>query len=304
MELRQLRYFVALAEELHYGAAAKRLRISKPTLSQQIAVLERSLGAQLLDRRRSGVLLTAAGDVLLDQARSVLAQCDRIRLSVSTAASARSSLDLRVVHGLETVLEPQLLALQREDDLRVNLVLAGGVDAEEAVASGRADAAVVWVFSGTHTTLHVEPLGASAVWLAVPAEHRFAALEVVPVEKLRDEPITLFPRRLSPGVWDAFARHLLPQGAAPGQLLEELMALAPMSGMLDAVARGRAVAPFVKAVGEALSPEGVVFRPLDPPLECPIQLLTREPARRDLSRVATLLGEPARLGAALTSLES
>ncbi|MEU5182273.1 LysR substrate-binding domain-containing protein [Streptomyces longwoodensis] len=87
MELRTLRYFVAVAEELHYGRAARRLHMSQPPLSRAIRQLETELGATLLHRSAAGVTLTPAGAVLLEQARALLAQAERLRLRVTEAAA-------------------------------------------------------------------------------------------------------------------------------------------------------------------------------------------------------------------------
>ncbi|MFJ9560231.1 LysR family transcriptional regulator [Streptomyces fuscichromogenes] len=88
MELRTLRYFVAVAEELHFGRAAARLHMSQPPLSRAIKALETETGARLLERSPAGVALTPVGAVLLDEARALLDQADRLRVRVATAAGA------------------------------------------------------------------------------------------------------------------------------------------------------------------------------------------------------------------------
>ncbi|MFE1792443.1 LysR substrate-binding domain-containing protein [Streptomyces sp. NPDC059525] len=88
MELRTLRYFVAVAEELHFGRAAARLHISQPPLSRAVQRLERDVGAVLLVRSASGVVLTPAGAVLLDEARALLERVERARVRVAAAAGA------------------------------------------------------------------------------------------------------------------------------------------------------------------------------------------------------------------------
>jgi len=90
MELRTLRYFVAVAEELHFGRAAARLHMSQPPLSRAIKQLETDVGATLLHRSAAGVALTPAGAALLDEARTLLDQADQVRVRVAAAAGATS----------------------------------------------------------------------------------------------------------------------------------------------------------------------------------------------------------------------
>src|SRR5581483_400298 len=141
LETRQLRYFVAVAEELHFGRAAERLGIAQPPLSKAIRDLERQLGVQLLNRTTRRVTLTPAGETLLTDARAVL---------LATAAAARRA--RRAVHP-----EPRLrLALKADFDagllspildvyeaLPVELVLGGPGEQVPALRDGRADVALV-----------------------------------------------------------------------------------------------------------------------------------------------------------------
>jgi DNA-binding transcriptional LysR family regulator len=285
MELRQLRYFVALAEELHYGEAAARLRISKPTLSQQVSVLERDLAAPLLERSARSVRLTPAGAVLLGQAREILAACDRARASVAAAHDGERALDVRIANGIAEVLGERLEAVAERSGLRLNWALTSSLDAEDAVLNGRADAAITWVTAGRDTTLHATAIAAPAVWLAVPEGHRLASASAIDVLDVADERIVLFPRALSPGVWDLFATHLQPVGTLTDRVIEVPGGLNPMVQMLSLVKAGKGVAPFVQVVAQAIDHEGVSLRPLHPPLSLPVQLVCRDPTRPDLRRL-------------------
>ncbi|MGZ6791390.1 MAG: LysR family transcriptional regulator [Mycobacteriales bacterium] len=293
MDLRLLRYFVAAAEELHLGNAAARLRISKPTLSQQIRVLERRLDVRLFERSSRSVVLTSAGLVLLEHAREVLAMTDRLEAAVAAARHGERALDVRLVNGTAHVLAAAIEQVAADPTFTVHFSVTSSVDAEEAVVSGRADAALVWGTSGVHTTLHADPIADAEVCLAVSDQHRLAGLAQVNVTDLAEEKIALFPRREAPGTWDVFADHLLPGRRRPGQILEELAPLSPMLGMLRTAQAGRAVAPFVRAVAEAVHLDGLRLLPLDPPLHLTVQLVYRAPHRADLQRLATALADAA-----------
>lgn len=287
MELRQLRYFVFLAEELHFGRAAGRLQISTPTLSQQVAALERSLKQRLVDRSSHGVAaLTPAGHALLAEARLVLAAAERARDAVADAGRSSATLNIRVATGLHVVLRQELPALAAHPGLDVNLVLSNGMDAELAVLHGAADAAFVWGKQRQDKALRSVVVATTPVSLAMPPEHRLAALDVVPVGELISEPLVLFPRELSPGVYDRFLQHLLPGiTPAPGQLLYERVGIDSSESMLRAVVDQRAVAPYVHVVALEADVERdgrLVLRPLDPPLHLPVELAWRDPPRPQL----------------------
>lgn len=283
MELRQLRYWCVLAEELHFGRAAARLRIATPTLSQQIAALERSVQQTLLHRTSHSVALTRAGEALFAEARVVLAAADRARAALHEAAAVSDSLLVRVATGLAPFLKQEFPALEQHPALDVDLAVTHGLDAELAVLHGRADAAFVWLRANQDPALRSRVVARSEVLLALSRTHRLAQEEVVPVRELAHETIGLFRRHLAPGVYDLFRNHLLPQpDARPEQILTTRARLTPLEGILDRIARGEAVSPFVGVVAQdvmSLEQDGIALRPLDPPLELPVELLWRDPAR-------------------------
>lgn len=295
MDLRQLRYFTAVADELHFGRAAERLRISTPTLSQQIAALERGLGHRLVDRGSHRVALTTAGVALLADARVLLAHAERARANVEVAATGTAQLDLRVALGLEVLLTDLLDQVDRT--VTANFTSTSSADAEVAVASGRADGAFVWPTShGAHVrsqTVHV-----AEAHLAVPRTHVLAEQPRVRVEALAEVDIALFPRHLAPGVWDLFHRHLVPDPAAHrGRVLDLPTRLEPMSGMLGAVAEGRAVAPFVPQVVQqlvSLEQQGIRMVPLEPALRMPVHFVWCDPVRPALRPLLRLAEERGR----------
>lgn len=143
MELRQLRYFVTVAEELHFGRAAERLNIVQPAVSQQVARLERELGLQLLDRSSRHVRLTGDGERMLREARAVLSAADQASEVAASLASGRSGL-LRIgtAPGLRARLERGLTTLRAQTpDLAIQL--SSGTTAEylTALRSGELDIA-------------------------------------------------------------------------------------------------------------------------------------------------------------------
>ena len=276
MELRQLRYFVAVAEEHHFGRAATRLRIATPSLSQQIRALERDLRVTLLDRDSHGLALTPAGDALLEHARALLARAARARDDVRTACTA--ALSLRVTAGAEHLVAARLSTVAGLD---VRVAVTHGTDALHAVREERADAAVVWLGPGPDQNLARTTLCVVPVLLALPTGHPLGFPGgAVPVRALAEETILLFPRHLAPEVWERLRDHLRPGGTDRVVTVSDQFGSA--SALLTAVAAGRGVgATVVRDPAVA----GVLLRPLDPPLALPLELVWREPAGRALQRL-------------------
>lgn len=294
MELRQLRYFVAVAEEHHFGRAARRLHIAAPSLSAQIKVLEKDLHVVLLERGPHGVTLTRPGEVLLEHARVLLARSTRARDEVRVVGSAhRDKLTLQLSGGAEHGLRRVLQALPtRAPRLDVTITRSIGKDAIAAVWEGHADAAVVWDRVGDEPDLAVLTLQKVPMCLALPSGHRLADRTRIPVEELAEETIVLFPRPLGRGLWDRIVGHALPAGVSrPDQLRIQPHVMDAPRGMLEAVAAGYGLAPFAPQLVDDGLPDGVVTRPLVPELMLPLELIWREPAEPALRELITLLAD-------------
>lgn len=291
MELRQLRYFVAVAEERHFGRAARRLRIAAPSLSQQIQALERDLHITLLERSPRSVVLTPAGQVLLEHAHVLLARAERARNEVQCADGRHRHLELRVVPAVEYVLNGSLHHLSGPaSGLEVTTATATGKEAIKAVREEHIDAAIVWVRSTQDQDLAGTALREVPVHLALPAGHQLAARQTIPVADLAAETIVMFPRDLFLGIWDHAIGHLLPAGLShPDQVLTQPDLINAPEAVLRSVAAGHGVAPVAPAMAEHVPVPGIVVRPLVPPLLVPLELIWREPAHPALQDVIALL---------------
>lgn len=245
MELRQLRYFVAVAEERHFGRAARRLRIAAPSLSQQIQALERDLHVTLLERSPRSVVLTPAGHVLLEHAYVLLARAERARTEVSCADGRHRHLTLRVASVVEHVLDGPLHRLSGPTSgLEVTTATSTDRDAVLAVRDETIDAAIVWVRCTHDHDLAGTTLRQAPIYLAVPATHRLATTDAVHVADLAAETIVMFPRDLFLGIWDHIIAHLLPAGPSrPDQVLTQPDLINAPEALLRSVAAGHGVGP-------------------------------------------------------------
>jgi DNA-binding transcriptional LysR family regulator len=170
LEVRQLRYFVAVAEELHFGRAADRLGMAQPPLSRAIRELERQLGVQLLERTTRQVTLTPAGEVLLRDARIALDAVTAASHRVRNAGQSEPALRLALKADYDAGLLPRMLATyQREPAaLPVELLMGGRGEQERALRDGRADVAIL-PMPYDERGLDVEPLLTEPRLLAVAA---------------------------------------------------------------------------------------------------------------------------------------
>lgn len=256
IDLRQFRYFVAVAEELHIGRAAQRLHISQPPLSRQIHQLEQQLGLALFVRHSGGVTLTGAGAAFLPEVRRALAQAARA-IAVATQADGGE-----FVLGYTTVFDrsaiPDVLGhlRQRFPATRISAKGQHSIKLVRAIGKGQMDAA----FIGLHTHapgLQVETLHEERLVLALPAMHGLARRRAIGFSDLNEEPMFWFERRANPGYYDYCAAFFEKIGFTPRVVPEP-----PDHHILLAlIAEGQGVA-LIPASLRKVGYQGVVFREL------------------------------------------
>ena len=260
MELRQLRYFVTLAEELHFGRAAEREHIVQSALSQQVQRLERELGVRLVERSTHHVSLTAAGTVFLVEARQILAHVDRAAGVARSAVGAVATLRVGIIDSSYDSM-PQILheVQARYPGLVIHQVEASVpgqyqqlIDGRLDVGVGRAELAPPQVAS---LLFRQDPLG-----VLVSAGHRFAGLEGVPVADLAEEPLLLAEEVRAPEFNQFTVEMCRSVGFTPtvyGGTVESIRAAA------DLVAQGRCLYCVPSSCISALP--GTTWRPLTEP---------------------------------------
>ncbi|MDT0451935.1 LysR family transcriptional regulator [Streptomyces hesseae] len=278
MELRQLRYFVTVAEELHFGRAAERLHIVQSAVSQQVRRLERELGAEFLDRSPRHVRLTAAGERFLPEARAVLAAAERARAVAAGLGEARAAtLRLGTSAGLGDHLDRVLEALGRlAPRLAVELVSAPARSRLEQVATGTLDAAFVRG-AEEHPGVRLIPVWQDQLVVALPARHPLAAAPDVDLADLAALPLRLTDRRNNPPLVDLVVSACQDAGFTPvpgpaGSLQDTLAAIGAATPLWTVIyashARqlrtGRVV--FLPVRGRGLSlPAALAVHPAAPP---------------------------------------
>lgn len=203
MELRTLRYFVAVAEELHFGRAANRLYMSQPPLSRAIRHLEADLGTALFNRSASGVSLTPAGTALLQEARRLLAQSDRLRTRVA-AAAGRASLTVGILGDSTDPDISRLAAIYRARHPNVEVHIRE-TDLDDPTCGLHAGLVDIALTRGPfdRTGLHVDELRSDPVGAVLRADDPLAAREQLLVADLADRTWFQFPPGTDP-LWQSY----------------------------------------------------------------------------------------------------
>ena len=259
VELRQLKYFVTVAEELHFGRAAERLHIVQPAVSQQVRRLERELAVSLLARTTRSVVLTEAGQRFLPHARAVLAAADRAADSVAEFRPAGALVRLGTSEGLGDRLEVLLGAFARlAPSAQLELVHAPTSQRLQRVRDGSLDATIVrgsWPARG----LDLTPLWMDEVVVALPASHPLAAAPAVDFADLAALPARLSPPSRNQPLYDLVMSCCREAGFEP-VLGKEFTTAQDTLGTLGFGRPHWTV--FYRAHANLLPIPGVAFRPL------------------------------------------
>lgn len=217
MELRHLKYFVTVAEELHFGRAAEKLHMAQPPLSQQIKGLEDELGVQLLTRTKRRVELTPAGRLFLDEAHLTLQQSERARrIAVEAQQGIRGRLRIGFVTSASYSILPVVIRRFRRENPEIDLELVEMTPCLQigALERGEIDIGIlrppVESIRMTMQTVLAEPLVA-----ALPVDHRKAAQKAIDLKSLAEEAFVLFPRQHGPGIYDVIMKACHEAGFTP-----------------------------------------------------------------------------------------
>jgi DNA-binding transcriptional LysR family regulator len=261
MELRHLRYFVAVAEELHFTRAAKRLGIRQPPLSAQIQQLEAEMGTALFRRLPRGVQLTPSGKLFLEEARRILEQLAQAKAGAQRGARGERG-QMVVGFAGATYFDPTILSVISAYRSRYPevVLLPQQMISRTLVArleAGEIDVAFVRFSSSEGSSLQMETLVDEELMIALPAEHPLAQLRAVPLADLAKEPFIQSSRKLNVPVYEAFIAACRRAGFTPilGPEPPDIISVIPL------VAAEFGVALVPRALSQ-IRLKGVAYRPL------------------------------------------
>jgi DNA-binding transcriptional LysR family regulator len=277
MELRHLRYFLAVGEEEHYGRAAEKLRVAQPALSRQIQDLEREIGFKLLDRMPRGVKINAAGKLFLEDARRILRDVEEAALRAQRVARGQSG-TLRIGftenaswHG--AVPDSFGMFRERHPEAELQLNPLSSLEQLEGVRSGRLDAGFVYNVTKGDGELDHLPIALHGVALAVPKGHPLSKVKKLRLRDLVDAPFIWFPRRESPAFYDRMMNECYRGGLKSPRIVQEAVNEATI---LSLVAQAMGVG-WVNATAQWRCPDRVTILPItDLRIPLPLALIWKK----------------------------
>jgi DNA-binding transcriptional LysR family regulator len=277
MELRHLRYFVAIAEELNFTHAAARLHVAQPALSTQIKDLEHELEATLFERGRTGVQLTRAGKAFYPRARNILAQAAEAAKEARTASGTiTGSLVIGFLSGLHLNYLAPVIKTYKSAHPQVSLDFAQGLNGQQlkSLREGRLDIGFVTL------PMPVDGCAQQVIWRApfkvvLPARHPLARKNSFELSDLRGHDFVFCTRESRPEFYDEFFRQCSNAGFRPRVIKEVGGYPTNMLGLIS-VGLGISVLPYFKGVERM---HGIVWRTLaKPKLWTDFGLIWRQPA--------------------------
>lgn len=260
IDLRHLRQFVAVAEELNFRTAAARLNMSQPPLSTAIRQLEDHLGKKLLDRNSRNVSLTRVGEIFLREARRTLAQADHaVEMARRATDGIIGSLRVTFVASASLGVLPQLVRAFRAQHPEADVKLDADTTGAQmtALLQGRSDIALVVVPVQDRSNIKLVPFRREPILLALPGDHRFAARETIDIADLAEEVFFTFPFSDGPGFESLFLSACQRAGFSP-RIQQEV---SQMLTKIMLVASGAGVA-LVPSAFSALQTPNVILRPI------------------------------------------
>jgi DNA-binding transcriptional LysR family regulator len=262
MELRHLRYFVAVAEELSFTRAAERLHIGQPPLSHQIQMLEAEVGAQLLERSKRWVRLTEAGKLFLDDARRVLSLAEQAMQTARRAERGEAG-ELRVGFTFSTPLTPLFATVinryrQRYPGVTLTLREMSTLGQIDAIANRELDLGLVRPPESTlPDAVELAILRRDPLVLVLPVNHPLAAKESVAVRDLEGQPLVMYPESAGTGIHPQIFRLFREAGFKPTIAMEAGEA----STIIGLIAAGCGIS-LLPSSFDIIRMSGVCYRPL------------------------------------------
>lgn len=262
MELRHLKYFVAVAEELNFSRAAIRLRVAQPALSKQIRDLERELEVRLLERSSHHVAMTAAGEVFLDRSRRILAESEEAVAAARRAHRGETgTLAIGFIGSISHAILPKVLQAYRQKypEVELNLNELGPAEQVDALLKRTLDVGFLGMAQARKIPdLQVEILAEEQLMAALPSGHGMAGMKEIQLKALKKERFILTSRRNAP-LFNEWLIELCHKAGFAPEIIREVDR-APT--VLNYIAAGEGVSVFPAEIAKSASP-GVRFVPLN-----------------------------------------
>lgn len=259
MELRHLRYFSAVATELHFGRAAEKLRIAQPPLSKQIQDLEKELGFELFTRTKRSIALTPAGQAFLIEVNQIFQQLDRaIDIGSKTSRGELGQISIGFVGSATYNILPVMLQQFRDRYPAVQIELHELTTDRQLIwlREGRIDIGLIRP-PIVETDLASQVIFQESLVVAVPTNHHLATAESIELSALATEPFILFPREFAAGLYDPIITICQAAGFSP-QVVQECI---QMQTIVSLVSANMGISILPESIQE-VQRQGVVYKPL------------------------------------------